>query len=99
MKRGLNRKFLFQLVSFLLVGFAAVFMYLNYESFFSPLENKLNDMMLKTRGEKKPDKNIVIVDIDEKSLKELGQWPWSRDIFAKILQNLTDYGVGIMGLI
>lgn len=44
------------------------------------------------------DANIVIVDIDEKSLKALGQWPWSRDKVAKLLQNLSDLGVAIIGL-
>ena len=44
------------------------------------------------------DDNIVIVDIDEKSLKTLGQWPWSRDKVAKLLQNLSDFGAAIIGL-
>lgn len=54
--------------------------------------------MFLIRGEKEADKNIVIVDIDEKSLKELGQWPWSRDKVATILKNLTSSGAGIIGL-
>ena len=42
--------------------------------------------------------DIIIIDIDEKSLKELGQWPWSRDKVARLLQNLADYGIAIVGL-
>ena len=61
-------------------------------------EDKINDMMFLTRGERKADKNIVIIDIDEKSLKELGQLPWSRDKVAKIIQNLTNDDAGIIGL-
>lgn len=34
---------------------------------------------------------VVIVDIDEKSLNEVGRWPWSRNVFADIIDNLTDY--------
>lgn len=36
--------------------------------------------------------NIVIVDIDEKSLEELGQWPWSRDILAQLVTSLHAKG-------
>jgi len=50
------------------------------------------------RGELQADSRIVIVDVDEKSLKELGQWPWSRYKIAKILENLTDANVAIIGL-
>ena len=33
--------------------------------------------------------NVVIVDIDEKSLGKFGQFPWNRNIFAKILDQLN----------
>ena len=34
-------------------------------------------------------KNITIVDIDEKSIAKIGQFPWRRDIYSKILSNLN----------
>ncbi len=37
------------------------------------------------------DNRIVIVDIDEKSLKEQGQWPWSRNKLATLVNTLFDY--------
>lgn len=37
------------------------------------------------------DERIVIVDIDEKSLNEIGRWPWGRDRLAKLLDELFDY--------
>ena len=33
--------------------------------------------------------NVVIVDIDEKSIGEIGQFPWRRDIFAKLINKLN----------
>jgi adenylate cyclase len=36
------------------------------------------------------DARIVIVDIDEKSLVEVGRWPWSRDIIAQLVTQLGD---------
>jgi adenylate cyclase len=35
---------------------------------------------------------VTIVDIDEKSLKELGQWPWPRTQIADLINNLTRLG-------
>lgn len=35
---------------------------------------------------------VVIVDIDEKSLARLGQWPWPRTRIADLVQRLTDLG-------
>ncbi len=38
---------------------------------------------------KKKDSNVVIIDIDEKSLGKFGQFPWNRTVFAKILDKLN----------
>lgn len=44
------------------------------------------------------DDRVVIVDIDEKSLRELGRWPWSRDKTARLTARLfQDYGVASVG--
>jgi len=32
---------------------------------------------------------VVIVDIDEKSIEKIGQFPWRRDIYSTILENLN----------
>ena len=36
-------------------------------------------------------KNITIIDIDEKSIAQIGQFPWRRDIYSKILNNLNQH--------
>lgn len=94
----MKKKILIQFLIFLLILSSSFFAYLKYPNHFKTFENKINDTMFKIRGKVKADSNIVIVDIDEKSLYELGQWPWSRDVVAQVLQNLADYGVGIIGL-
>ncbi len=47
---------------------------------------RLNKTLLNTTHEK-----IVVVDIDEKSLSELGHWPWSRNKLAAMVNTLFDY--------
>jgi adenylate cyclase len=45
------------------------------------------------------DERIVIVDIDEKSLKQQGHWPWSRNKLAHLVDRLFDeYQVRVLGM-
>lgn len=92
------KKSLAQLLLALIVSVSSITGYLKFSDIFLPFEYKIKDLMFKARGEIKGNENIIIIDIDEKSLKELGQWPWSRDKVAHLLQNLSEYGVGIVGL-
>ena len=38
------------------------------------------------------DAPVRIADIDEASLAAIGQWPWSRDVMAKLATRLTELG-------
>ena len=40
----------------------------------------------------------VIVDIDEKSLKEIGQWPWPRTVLAELFEKSGNAGMLVLGL-
>ena len=40
---------------------------------------------------------VVIVDIDEASLKEIGQWPWPRTIVADLVTRITQLGAVAIG--
>jgi adenylate cyclase len=41
-------------------------------------------------------KPVTIVDIDEKSLAKLGQWPWPRTRIADMVINLTNLGAAVI---
>ena len=41
-------------------------------------------------------KPVVIVDINEKSLAKLGQWPWPRTRIADLIANLTKLGAVVI---
>jgi adenylate cyclase len=45
---------------------------------------------------KKTARPVVIVDIDEKSLGKLGQWPWPRTRIADLIANLTKLGAVVI---
>ena len=40
---------------------------------------------------------VVIVDIDERSLAEVGQWPWPRTDLARLVANLRRLGAVVVG--
>jgi len=40
----------------------------------------------------KPNSRVLIVDIDERSLKEQGRWPWSRQTLAKLTDTIARDG-------
>ena len=40
--------------------------------------------------QRKKNSQVVIIDIDEKSLGKFGQFPWNRTVFAKILDKINE---------
>jgi len=45
------------------------------------------------------DDRVAVLDIDERSLREIGRWPWSRDRMVTMMDRLfDDYGVAAVGL-
>ena len=43
-----------------------------------------------------PAKPVMIVDIDEASLREIGQWPWARTVVAELVSKLTAAGAVVI---
>ena len=63
------------------------------------VENYLYDVRVRMTMPGTVDERIVIVDIDEASQAELGQWPWPRNTLAAIVDRLfDDYGIRVLGL-
>ena len=42
--------------------------------------------------------DIVVVEIDEQTIAEYGQWPWKRDVLAYFVWRLREAGAGIIVL-
>ena len=43
------------------------------------------------------DSPVVIIDLDEDSLLEIGQWPWPRNQLAQLVSNAFKYGTAVLG--
>ena len=71
--------------------FAVLFhFYLYYSKSLQNLDYKIYDFLSEVSEYKiKDSMHVVIVDIDEKSLKKYGQWPWPRIINAKLIGQIS----------
>ncbi|HSV51366.1 MAG TPA: adenylate/guanylate cyclase domain-containing protein [Burkholderiaceae bacterium] len=54
------------------------------------LDDIIYDARLRATMPRTLDDRVVIVDLDEKSLAEVGRWPWSRNHLAKLVNELFD---------
>ena len=59
------------------------------------LKLKSFDILIQ-QEEKQVSQDIGIVTIDEEAIEKYGQWPWSRDVLAKIIYDLRRDGAGVI---
>ena len=57
------------------------------------LEENLGSLGWTLRSDSVPEQRISIIAIDEKSIAQEGNWPWSRDTMARLVSALNGYGV------
>jgi adenylate cyclase len=62
------------------------------------LDYRMKDARFRIRGPVTPDKNVVVIAIDHASIKELGRWPWSREVTGRLIENLSLYGAKVTAL-
>jgi len=95
----LRRQYPVVLVTLILTGAFAGEVAGYYQwGFLKKLEYDLYDARMLVTMPGGVDDRIVIVDIDEKSLAEIGRWPWSRDRVARLVDQLFNYyGVAMVG--
>ena len=86
------------------LGLAIALFFLGHASqlynvgFITQVDNIIYDARLVLTMPRTVDERIVVLDIDEKSLQELGHWPWPRDLMARLIDTLFDkYGIAILG--
>ncbi|MBI4640472.1 MAG: adenylate/guanylate cyclase domain-containing protein, partial [Candidatus Tectomicrobia bacterium] len=60
------------------------------------LEAKALDLRFQLRGVRSPGPQVALVLVDDKSIAELGRWPWSRDRFGEIVKRLKEGGAKVI---
>jgi eukaryotic-like serine/threonine-protein kinase len=60
------------------------------------LERKAYDLGVKATS-KSPADNIAVIAIDDQSIGNIGRWPWSREVHAKMIDKLTEAKAKVVG--
>ena len=61
-------------------------------------DHVLLDAALSGSAKHRPASHVVVIDLDEKSLAALGQWPWPRYQVASLIQHIADAKPSAIGL-
>ena len=64
----------------------------------SSLDLRLYDTMLRSAGAGPPSGRVAIVEIDDRSLSEIGQWPWPRSVVAQLVDRIHRSGATAVAL-
>lgn len=70
------------------------FSWSHFQYFLKGIDNFFYDAMVRTFPHPMPTMpRVIVVDIDNESIKKVGRWPWPRDKIAELLNNLSEAGV------
>jgi len=78
----------------MLIGFVALRIADPYPVQF--LRVKIFDVYQQIKPREVSIRPVTIIDLDEQSLSEIGQWPWPRTVLAQLVSNLTQLGAGLV---
>jgi len=72
--------------------------YLIHPAFIASTNNRTTDVVMSLASPEPIPGSVVIIDIDENSLSKHGQWPWSRNLLARLLSAISESGAESIGL-
>src|SRR5215813_4771035 len=82
--------FLGLVIAIALLGFA------RFSGFIPGLERWAYDLGVKMTS-KTPSDKIAVIAIDETSIANIGRWPWSREVHAKLIDQLVAAKAKVIG--
>ncbi len=93
----MKRKWLNSFSVAVCLSLVSLFIYSQDLGFFQTLENRAYDLKVRSRGVRPISGQVVIVAVDEKSLKNEGRWPWPRALMANLVERLTEADAAVIG--
>lgn len=61
-------------------------------------EMRLTDTLFRLAPPPAQPSVVLLVLIDDESLRQYGRWPWSRELLGRLTSNLAQAGAGVIGL-
>lgn len=62
------------------------------------LEMRAYDLLLRPAGAPHTGSRVAVITVDDESIAAIGQWPWSRDIVARLVDRLHALGAAVVAL-
>jgi adenylate cyclase len=62
------------------------------------LDDATYDVVVRSAGTRPSSGRVAIVDVDERSLATVGQWPWRRDAIARLITSLRKRGAALVAI-
>jgi CHASE2 domain-containing sensor protein len=62
------------------------------------VEYDVYDTLVRAATPRPPSQHVVVVDVDEKSLSAIGQWPWRRDVIGTLIARLREMGAAAIAV-
>src|SRR5690606_34052445 len=59
-------------------------------SLLQPLENAMYDYNMDQTDSGEYHENIIVIEIDDYSIEQIGRFPWSRDVYGALIESLND---------
>lgn len=79
-------------LSLLLAGLVWALLHFGAAPLLTQLEERAGDLVWRLGAERKDERRLIVVDVDERSLREVGPWPWPRATQARLLQQIAALG-------
>lgn len=96
----MKKRFFFYLITLISISIFVTLQLYDPALVREEIESKTFDMRLGIRGivRKSPQNDIVIVSVDEKSISEVGRWPWRRDVMASLVNRISGERPRVIGI-
>src|SRR5437868_2455809 len=62
------------------------------------VEGKLYDVRARLRARPRTAENVVLVGIDDDSIRQIGRWPWPRSYMADMVDQLAEAQAKVIGV-
>lgn len=79
------------------LGASLIFIIISFTGLLERPELGTLDSRFKLRGKRNVHPDIVIIEMDNRSIEEIGRWPWLRYQHAKLIDVLSEYQVKAIG--
>lgn len=76
----------------------SLFVYWLHPTILERIDVRIRDVVFQVREAPPPPPEVVLVTIDEASVKNYGRWPWSRAVQGKLIRKLKQMGAGVIAL-